>query len=109
MFVSFDLVTDDEFLKHRPTDRDLRRLTLEYIIEEVRKLVIFLGMSWKEWDDMYVLAMQMGKEVEEIEFDALRKCCDKKYVTFGDIKKAVENEGIQNPHTICKVGNTALT
>ena len=100
-FCTFNKVTNDEFLQLKPEDIHLRRLALAYSINEVRDLVILLGLPWIEWDDMFVLAN--NDEAEKLKFDALKKCCNRSDVTFRDIKSAVKKGNIQNPHTICKV------
>jgi hypothetical protein len=36
-------------------------------------------------------------------FEVLKRCCEKKALTFKDLKEVVEKENIQTAHTICKV------
>jgi hypothetical protein len=47
-------VTNDEFLQQRPTDRHLQRLSLEYNIYEVRTIMVFSGLPYADWKELYI-------------------------------------------------------
>ena len=94
----FYTVEDPEFLKQIPNDLHLRRLIVEHSIDEIRKLVSGLGLRYKLWEKM---AEELSGET--LQFEALLECRKQFEVTFGDIKRAIIKEEIQNPHTICKV------
>lgn len=95
------LVTDNEFLKQIPSDIHLRRLAMQYSINETRELVIHLGLQLTTLEDMYVT---FSEEPERFKFETLRKCLSGSNITFEDIRKAAADGQIQNQHTLCKVG-----
>lgn len=93
-------VTDIEFLKQFPTDIHLRRLSMQYSVTETKELCIYLGMQYNSWEKMY---HALADEPERLNFETLRKCLDSFHITFNDIRKAIEDGSIQNPHILCKV------
>ena len=93
-------VTNNEFLQQCPTDRDLQRLSLEYNIDEVCDIIIFSGLPYSVWHDV---STSTEFSIEMKKFEGLKRCCEKKALTFKDLKEAVEKENIQTAHTICKV------
>lgn len=100
MFYSMNItVTDNEFLKQSPTDLHVRRLAMQYSITEIKELAIHLGMVYNEWDRMH----DELSDPERLKFEILLRCIDRSSFTFHDIKKAVEEVYIRNPHTICSV------
>ncbi|VDI58011.1 Hypothetical predicted protein [Mytilus galloprovincialis] len=98
-------VTDNAFLEQLPIDIHLRRLSMQYSINETKELAISLGMQVGTWDDMYVT---LCEEPERLKFETLRRCIGDSNKTFNDIRNAIELGKIQNQHTLCKVvrGNT---
>lgn len=91
---------DNEFLKQSPTDLHLRRLSLQYSINETAQLAIHLGMEYSTWERLH----ETIEEPERLNFEALRRCIESSHKTFDDIRKAIEASSIQNQHTLCKVG-----
>ncbi|XP_071148270.1 uncharacterized protein [Mytilus edulis] len=92
--------TDTDFLMQFPTDIHLRRLSMQYSVNEAKELAIHLGMQYYTWDRLYTT---FKVEPERLNFETLRRCLDGFDITFNDIKKAIEDGSIQNPHTLCKV------
>ncbi|VDI75753.1 Hypothetical predicted protein [Mytilus galloprovincialis] len=92
--------TDTDFLMQFPTDIHLRRLSMEYSVNETKELAIHLGMAYKTLER---LGETIVEEPERLNFETLRRCLDGSNITFNDIRKAIENGDIQNPHTLCKV------
>jgi len=99
-FLTLFSVTNDEFLQQRPTDRHLRRLSLEYDTDEVRRITIFSGLPYAVWQDVYT-STELSTEMKK--FEALKRCCEKNALTFKDLKEVVEENSIRTAHTICKV------
>lgn len=83
------------FLQTRPTDRHLKRLVQQYDMNEVRELVIELGLLRTEFE--------LCTSTLDEKFRALHKCYTKTCFKFHDLKNAAEKRQIQNVHTICKV------
>ncbi|XP_052080208.1 uncharacterized protein LOC127718253 [Mytilus californianus] len=92
--------TDTEFLKQFPTDIHLRRLSMQYSVNETKELAIHLGMQFNTWERLYET---FGEEPERLNFEILRRCLNGSNITFNEIRKAVKSGKIQNPHTLCKV------
>ena len=100
MFIKFlSIVTSEDFLKQYPTDLHLRRLALEYDMNEVREIVTVLGLAYRVWNDLFTSTMTN----DTIRYTALQKRYREKLFTFWDLKKATEDVKIGNPHRICKV------
>ncbi|CAC5375220.1 unnamed protein product [Mytilus coruscus] len=93
-------VTDTEFLDQTPSDIHLRRLSMQYSINETKELANHLGMENQTWDDMYVT---FGEEPERLKFEALLRSVQCSNLTFNNIKQAVEFGKIQTIHSLCKV------
>ena len=93
-------VTNDEFLQQRPTDRHLQKLSLEYDIDDMRSITISSGLPYTVWREVYA-STEFSNEMKK--FEVLKRCCEKKALTFKDLKEVVEKENIQTAHTICKV------
>ena len=93
-------VTRDEFLQQPLTDRHLQRLSLEYSIYEVRNIMVFCGLPYADWKELYI-STELSKEMKK--FEGLKRCCEKNALTFKDLKEVVEKENIRTAHTICKV------
>ncbi|CAC5383605.1 unnamed protein product [Mytilus coruscus] len=94
-------VTDNDFLKQFPTDIHLRRLSMQYSVNEIKELLINLQKESAIWESL--LYDESQQEPEILKFETLRKYRDEFYLTFNDIRKAVESGNIRNPHTLCKV------
>lgn len=94
-------MTDNAFLAQLPSDIHLRRLSMQYSIHETKELVIYLGMQFSTWDDMYVT---LCEEPQRFKFETMRICIGDSNKTFNDIKHAIEVNNIQDQHTLCKVG-----
>ncbi|VDI39842.1 Hypothetical predicted protein, partial [Mytilus galloprovincialis] len=93
--------TDTNFLEQSPTDIHLRRLSMQYNVNETKELAILLGLQYIKWEGLY----ETIDEPERLKFETLRTCLDCSDMTFNDIKRAIESGtcSVQNPHTICKV------
>ncbi|VDI00786.1 Hypothetical predicted protein [Mytilus galloprovincialis] len=93
--------TDTDFLKQSPTDIHLRRLSMQYNVNETKELAILLGLQYIKWEGLY----ETIDEPERLKFETLRTCLDCPDMTFNDIKRAIESGtcSVQNPHTLCKV------
>lgn len=96
------LATDTNFLRQFPKDIHLRRLSIQYSVNEARELAIHLGMQYVIWERLYET---FGEEPERLNFETLRRCVQGSNITFNDIGVAVESGKIQNPHTLCKVSS----
>ncbi|CAC5375214.1 unnamed protein product [Mytilus coruscus] len=59
-------VTNTEFLDQTPSDIHLRRLSMQYSINETKELAMHLGMEYQTWDDLYVT---FGEEPERLKFE----------------------------------------
>lgn len=97
-------VVDLEFLEQIPSNIHLRRLSLQYSINETKELAIHLGMHYTTWDDLYVT---YGEEPDRLKFETLHRCISVSNITFDDIRKAVEVGKIQSKHVICQVSYIA--
>lgn len=75
---------------------------MQYSVNEAKELAIHLGMQYNTWDKLYTT---FKVEPERLNFETLRRCLDGFDITFNDIKKAIEDGNIQNPHTLCKVSS----
>lgn len=73
---------------------------MEYSVNETKVLAIHLGMAYKTLER---LGETIVEEPERLNFETLLRCRDGSNITFNDIRKAIENGNIQNPHTLCKV------
>ncbi|XP_052079214.1 uncharacterized protein LOC127717566 [Mytilus californianus] len=93
-------VTDTEFLEQIPSDIHLRRLSMQYNINETKELAIHLGMEYQAWDDLFVT---FGEEPERLKFEALLRSVECSHLTFNDIRKAAEDGKIQTIHSLCRV------
>ena len=93
-------MTNDEFLQQRPTDRHIQRLSLEYNIYEVRNIMVYSGLPYADWKALYI-STELSDEMKK--FEGLKRCCEKKALTFKDLKEVVEKENIRTAHTICEV------
>lgn len=92
-------VTNKEFLKQIPSDIHLRRLSMQYSINETKELAIHLGMDYQIWDDLYVT---FGEEPERLKFEALWRTVEGSHLTFNSIGKAVKECKIQTRHSLCR-------
>lgn len=92
---------DSDFLKQIPEDIHLRRLSIQYTVNEMKEMLINLPQESTLWEPL--LNNDSYQEPEILKFEALRKCRDEFCITFNDIKQAVESGNIRNPHTLCKV------
>lgn len=97
-------MNDTEFLCQIPSDIHLRRLSMQYSINETKELAMHLGMDYQTWDDLYVT---FGEEPERLKFEALLRSVQYSNSTLNNIKKAVEAGKIQNKHSLCKVSYTS--
>ncbi|VDI42894.1 Hypothetical predicted protein [Mytilus galloprovincialis] len=93
-------VTDAEFLEQIPSDIHLRRLSMQYSINETKELAMHLGMDYQTWDDLHVT---FREEPERLKFEALIKTVVGTHLTFNDIRKAVEFDKVRSIHSLCKV------
>ena len=93
-------MTNDEFLQQRPTDRHIQRLSLEYNIYEVRNIMVFSGLPFTDWKELYI-STELSDEMKK--FEGLKICCEKNALTFKNLKEVVEKENIRTAHTICEV------
>lgn len=66
-------MTDNEFLKHIPTDIHLRRLSMQYNIHETKELAIYLGMKFNIWESLHDT---LGEEPEKFNFEVLHRCAN---------------------------------
>lgn len=96
-------VVDNDFLKQCPTDMHLRRLAMQYSIHETKELAVHLGMPFSALDMLDDVFDTSVNEPVRVKFEILSRCSHSFYITFNDIKRALESGEIQNPHTICKV------
>ncbi|VDI44185.1 Hypothetical predicted protein [Mytilus galloprovincialis] len=92
-------VTNEEFLSEDLSALHLRRLSILYSVNEIRQLVGYLNLPYTEWDDLFT----SETEPQLLKFKALCLCHEQSTLTFRNIKKAVEEGQIQNPHTLCKI------
>ncbi|CAC5384010.1 unnamed protein product [Mytilus coruscus] len=97
-------VTNEEFLKERPTDLHLRRLALLYTINEIRELAIQLGFQVADLENISYTADPVIWK-----FEVVRKCRDRFSLTFKHIRDASEIGQIQNIHILCKLVKGAPT
>lgn len=97
-------MTDAEFLEQIPSDIHLRRLSMQYSINETKELAMHLGMDYQTWDDLHVT---FGEEPERLKFEVLLKTVVDTHLTFNDIRKAVEFGKIRSIHSLCKVSYTS--
>ncbi|CAG2256733.1 unnamed protein product [Mytilus edulis] len=92
-------VTNEEFLSEDLSALHLRRLSILYSVNEIRQLVGYLNLPYTDWDDLFT----SETEPQLLKFKALCLCHEQSTLTFRNIKNAVEEGQIQNPHTLCKV------
>ncbi|XP_052103353.1 uncharacterized protein LOC127736792 [Mytilus californianus] len=92
-------VTNEEFLSEVPSALHLRRLSILYNLDDIREMVIYLGLPYVVWSDLY----QLESDPELLKFEALCRCHKKSPLTFRKIKKAIEKWRIQTPHILCEV------
>lgn len=91
-------VTNAEFLRERPTDLDLRRLTFLYNKNEIRELALQLKLKSADFDNLLHI-----EDTETWKFEVVRKCRNSFALTFRHIKEAQEQVEIPNVHRLCKV------
>lgn len=94
-------MTDNDFLNQLPTDIHLRRLSMQYSVNELKELLVYLEKDSAIWEAL--LHGDSHQEPEILKFETLRKYRDEFCITFNDIKQAIESGNIRNPHTLCKV------
>ncbi|VDI50529.1 Hypothetical predicted protein, partial [Mytilus galloprovincialis] len=90
--------TNEEFLKVTPSDLHLRRLSLLYSRNNVRELAISLGLSTTDVDNMLDT-----DDPRKWNFEVLRQCRNNVEMTFNHIKEAVEANGQDSIHRLCKL------
>ncbi|XP_076088944.1 uncharacterized protein LOC143059348 [Mytilus galloprovincialis] len=91
-------VTNEEFLKERPSDLHLRRLSLVYSINETRELALQLGLETTELDKLSLI-----EDTETWQFEVIKKCRDRFALTFRNIRDASEACKFGNIHKLCKL------
>lgn len=91
-------VSNENFLKERPSDLHLRRLSLLYSTHEIRELALQLGLESADFENLL-----HTDNLETWKFEVLRKCRDRFTLTFKQIREAFENCKIENIHRLCKV------
>ncbi|XP_071150119.1 uncharacterized protein [Mytilus edulis] len=91
-------VTNEEFLKERPSDLHLRRLSLVYSINATRELALQLGLETTELDKLL-----LSNDSETWQFEVFKKCRDTFALTFGNIRDASEACKFGNIHKLCKL------
>ncbi|VDI75748.1 Hypothetical predicted protein [Mytilus galloprovincialis] len=94
-------VTDNDFLNQLPTDIHLRRLSMQYSVNELKELLIYLKKDSAIWEALLHDDSQQTPDI--LKFETLRKYRDEFGITFNDIKQAIESGNIRNTHTLCKV------
>jgi selenophosphate synthetase-related protein len=62
--------------------------------------MVHSGLPFAEWKALYI-STELSVEMKK--FEGLKKCCEKKALTFKDLKEVVEKENIRTAHTICEV------
>ncbi|CAG2206486.1 unnamed protein product [Mytilus edulis] len=82
-------VTNAEFLKEKPTDLDLRRLSLLYMKNEIREFALQLGLNSEDFDNLLHI-----EETETWKFEVVRKCRNSFALTFRHIKELVKGDPI---------------
>lgn len=94
-------MTDNDFLNQLPTDIHLRRLSMQYSVNELKELLIYLKKDSAIWEALLHDDSQQTPDI--LKFETLRKYRDEFGITFNDIKQAIESGNIRNTHTLCKV------
>ncbi|XP_063417296.1 uncharacterized protein LOC134699811 [Mytilus trossulus] len=91
-------VTNDEFLKERPSDLHLRRLSLVYNRNETQELALQLGLTSADFDNL-----SRTEDSETWKFEVFKKCRDRFALTFRNIRDACEAGKFGNIHRLCKL------
>ncbi|XP_071148099.1 uncharacterized protein [Mytilus edulis] len=91
-------VTNEEFLKERPSDLHLRRLSLVYSINATRELALELGLETTELDKLSLI-----DDTDTWQFEVVKKCRDRFALTFRHIRDASEACKFGNIHKLCKL------
>ncbi|CAG2252824.1 unnamed protein product [Mytilus edulis] len=91
-------VTNENFLKERPSDLHLRRLSLVYNRNETQELALQLGLTSADFDNLSRI-----EDSETWKFEVVKKCRDRFALTFRNIIDASEAGKFGNIHRLCKL------